>query len=99
MAAISTAGIVQDARKIFALLEKRHRAALWILLAATLISSFLEVASITAILPVFQIMLEPERVARLAWFRPLFGDMPVNTFFLWLCLAILVLFVTKAVMS
>src|SRR5215471_3452166 len=99
MAAISTAGTIQDAQKIFALLERRHWAGLWILLAATIIISFLEVARITAILPVFQIMLEPERVARFAWFRPIFGDMPISNFFLWLCLAIFVLFAVKVMVS
>jgi ABC-type multidrug transport system fused ATPase/permease subunit len=91
--------MLDQARKVLALIEPRFRGPLVLLLFVTVSASLLEVISITAVLPMFDIMLDPERMGRAEWFHGIFGDTAPRSVFLWACLAIVVLFVAKSCVS
>jgi len=99
MKPIISAGMIEQTRKVLALIDRRYRGLLVLLLAVTVAASLLEVVSITAVFPVFQVMLDPGRVTRAPWFHQILGDTPMNQVLLWACILILVLFMLKFVMS
>lgn len=99
MKPIISAGIIEQTRKVLVLIDRRYRGLLVLLLAVTIAASFLEVVSIAAVFPVFQVMLDPGRVTRLAWFHQFLGDIALNRLLLWACILIFVLFVLKFVVS
>lgn len=90
-------GFFKQGRKIIGLIGRRYWAWVAILMVTTVASSFLEVLGITAILPIFKIMLDPGHVAHMGWIRQVFGDISPSNFFLLVCGAVLILFVVKGV--
>jgi ATP-binding cassette subfamily C protein len=91
--------MIDQARKVLALIDRRFRSPLVLLLCVTISASLLEVISVTAVFPIFDIVLDSERMARTAVFHRIFGDMMPRAVFLWACIAILVLFVMKSAVS
>lgn len=99
MISVSASGLIDDARKVFSLVERHYRGQIVLMLVVTIFASLLDVVSITAILPIFQLMLDPERITRIAWFQREFGNIPVGTFVLWTCFGVLGLFIVKFAVS
>jgi ABC-type multidrug transport system fused ATPase/permease subunit len=96
---MTATGIIGQARKVFGLIDRRYWPWVVILMVLTFISSILEVLSITAILPLFRILLDPTRIARIDWIRRIFGEIQPTRFFLAVCIGIFALFVAKVAIS
>jgi ABC-type multidrug transport system fused ATPase/permease subunit len=92
-------GLIGQARKVIELVDRRYWPLVALLVVITLISSVLEVLSITAVFPLFQLLLDSSRVARLDWIRHIFGDIEPSRLFLIVCVGILVLFTVKIVVA
>jgi ATP-binding cassette subfamily C protein len=85
--------------KMFALIDRRFRGQLALLLVVTVVVSSLEVAGIAAIFPLFQLILDPNRIVGAAWFQRIFGAVAPSQVFLWACALVLVLFIAKFAIS
>ena len=93
------ANILSLTRKVLALVDRRYIGTLVLLLMSTLLASVLEVLSVTAVLPVFQLLLDPRKVSQSPWFQRFFGATEPKAFLLWVCLGIIILFVLKMAVS
>lgn len=83
-------------RKLFLLVSPGLRlmlAALWVL---TLLSSVLEVIGVSAVFPLFQMLLDRDRLAQQAWFQKWFSGIPIDTLLVGACVAILAVFLLKS---
>ena len=95
MTARNSSGFFDVPRRLFGLIDRRDRWLLLILLVATIISALLEVVSVAAILPLFQLMLDPGWIQRVPIAKKIFGDHLPSEALLWACIAILIVFVVK----
>lgn len=96
---MTTTGLIGQVRQILALIDRRYRRLVILLTALTLVSSFLEVVSITAIFPLFQMLLDPARFSRIGLIREVFGDIEPTRLFLFICSGVVVLFVAKVAVT
>lgn len=87
---------LQRLRKLFSLVSRGLKVKLAGLWALTIISSALEVVGVSAVFPLFQILLDRDRLMQQAWFQRWFEGVAVDTLLLGACMAILVLFVVKS---
>jgi ATP-binding cassette, subfamily B, bacterial PglK len=87
------------ARRALSLIDGRLR---WRLAAAALINlvvSALEIACVVAVFPLFQLILDPERLTQSYWFQRFFGAVPRTQLLVWACAATLALFLVKSAAS
>ncbi len=88
---------LQRLRKLFSLVSRGLRlklAGLWVL---TIVASTLEVVGVSVVFPLFQILLDRDRLVQQAWFQKWFGGIPIETLLLGACAAIFALFVLKSI--
>ena len=83
-------------RKLFSLVSRGLRLKLGGLWALTILSSALEVVGVSAVFPLFQILLDRDRLVQQAWFQKWFAGVPIDTLLMGACAAILALFVLKS---
>jgi ATP-binding cassette subfamily C protein len=88
---------LQRLRKLFSLVSRGLSLKLAGLWALTILASTLEVVGVSVVFPLFQILLDRDRLVQQAWFQKWFGGIAVDTLLLGVCAAILVLFVLKSV--
>ena len=84
---------LQRLRKLFSLVSRGLRlklAGLWVL---TIVASTLEVVGVSVVFPLFQILLDRDRLVQQAWFEKWCGGIPIETLLLGACAAIFALFV------
>lgn len=84
-------------RKLFSLVSQGLSLKLAGLWGLTILASTLEVVSVSVVFPLFQILLDRDRLVQQAWFQKWFGGIAIDTLLLGACAAILVLFVLKSV--
>jgi ATP-binding cassette, subfamily B, bacterial PglK len=83
------------ARRALSLIDGRLRRRLATAVLITLVVSALEIACVVAVFPLFQLILDPERLTQSYWFQRLFGDVPRTQLLVWACTATLTLFLVK----
>jgi ABC-type multidrug transport system fused ATPase/permease subunit len=86
-------------RRVLGLIDWRLRRLLSAVVVVTTIVSVLEILSIVSVFPMFQLILDPERLARSVWFQRYFGGAPRSQLIVWACAATLTLFLVKAAAS
>jgi ABC-type multidrug transport system fused ATPase/permease subunit len=85
------------ARRALSLIDGRLRRRLMAAVLVTLVVSVLEIACVVAVFPLFQLMLDPERLTHSYWFQRFFGAVPRTQLLVWACAATLTLFLVKTV--
>ena len=83
------------ARRALSLVDDRLRRRLTAAVMITLVVSALEIACVVAVFPLFQLILDPDRLKQSYWFERLFGDVPRTQLLAWACVATLALFLVK----
>jgi ABC-type multidrug transport system fused ATPase/permease subunit len=83
------------ARRALSLVDDRLRRRLIVAVLITLAVSALEIACVVAVFPLFQLILDPERLTKSDWFQRFFGTVPRTQLLVWACTATLVLFLVK----
>src|ERR1700760_3807420 len=83
------------ARRALSLIDGPLRRRLATAVLITLVVSALEIACVVAVFPLFQLILDPERLTKSYWFQRLFGDVPRTQLLVWACTATLTLFLVK----
>jgi ABC-type multidrug transport system fused ATPase/permease subunit len=91
-----SAGLIGQVRKVLDFIDQKYRRWVVLLMALSVISSILEVLSITAILPLFQVLLDPAHATRNHWLQRYFGEVQPSYFFLIVCAGIFSLFAMKS---
>jgi ABC-type multidrug transport system fused ATPase/permease subunit len=89
--------LIAHVRQLFAIASQPIRWRLFALLVVMVLAAVLEVAGIGAIFPLFQVMLEPAQLKRIAAFHPAFTEMTLRTFLIGACVLILATFAAKTV--
>jgi ATP-binding cassette, subfamily B, bacterial PglK len=87
------------ARRALSLIDGRLRLRLAAAALINLVVSALEIACVVAVFPLFQLILDPERLTQSYWFQRFFGAVPRTPLLVWACAATLALFLVKSAAS
>ena len=78
MTPFSISPAVKQLRRALALIDWRLRRSLAFVLLVTIVVSILEIVSIVSVFPMFQLILDPDRLMRASWFQWMFGEVPLK---------------------